>query len=236
MALFQSARILQRAVFGHEHLPARAGAEHGALPGDHDWQAAWLYYLTAVRLCAGWAAWSIGMAGLRGAACGSESSGQCYSPLLPPCSTSGACTREGRRFSFRHCGLFPTTTPVTHSPRCHSSLLLVDVWFLGQQALATVDGRLDSDCGFDAVADPATTQRLGDLERVPNQFHYTSRLGEAAAGALASEYHAGAGVFTSFGDLTGILRAAGIPLHEALYDGDEPEWMRCLNAPGSVPA
>ena len=36
---------------------------------------------------------------------------------------------------------------------------------------------------------------------------------------------------TSFGDLIGILRAAGIPSHEALYDGDEPEWSAAAARP-----
>jgi hypothetical protein len=58
---------------------------------------------------------------------------------------------------------------------------------------------------------------------------------QVAARALAPIYHSGSGsgtgIVTSFGDLTGILRAAGIPLHEALYDGDEPEWMAATTRP-----
>ena len=34
--------------------------------GDHDWQAAWLYYRTAVEVCAGWTAMIIAVAGLAG--------------------------------------------------------------------------------------------------------------------------------------------------------------------------
>jgi hypothetical protein len=52
-----------------------------------------------------------------------------------------------------------------------------------------------------------------------------------AAQILVSQYQRGAGLFTSFGDLTGILREAGIPLREALHDGNEPAWMAATTRP-----
>jgi hypothetical protein len=54
---------------------------------------------------------------------------------------------------------------------------------------------------------------------------------QAAAQALAPVYHSKTGIFTSFGDLTGILRTAGIPLRESLNDGDNPEWMAATTRP-----
>jgi hypothetical protein len=44
------------------------------------------------------------------------------------------------------------------------------------------------------------------------------------APAYSSSSGSPAGIITSFGDLIGILRAAGIPLHHALYDDQGPEW------------
>ena len=35
----------------------------------------------------------------------------------------------------------------------------------------------------------------------------------------------------SFGDLTGVLREAGIPLREALYDGNNPQFLAALARP-----
>jgi len=52
-----------------------------------------------------------------------------------------------------------------------------------------------------------------------------------AAQVLVSQYQRGAGIFTSFGDLTGILREAGVPLREALHDGNEPAWMVATTHP-----
>ena len=45
------------------------------------------------------------------------------------------------------------------------------------------------------------------------------------AGAyLAANYRPGSGVIYSFGDLTGVLREAGIPLREGLHEGNHPTW------------
>ena len=54
---------------------------------------------------------------------------------------------------------------------------------------------------------------------------------KAAASSLAGSYHRGQGIITSFSDLTGILRQAGIPFKEALYDGDEPVWTAATTRP-----
>jgi hypothetical protein len=47
--------------------------------------------------------------------------------------------------------------------------------------------------------------------------------GQAAA-YLAAHYQAGDGIIYSFGDLTGVLREAGIPLREGLHQGNRPSW------------
>ena len=54
----------------------------------------------------------------------------------------------------------------------------------------------------------------------------TARRGwtEQAAAYLASHYQPGDGIIYSFGDLTGVLREAGIPLREGLHQGNRPSW------------
>ena len=54
---------------------------------------------------------------------------------------------------------------------------------------------------------------------------------KAAASSLAGSYHSGEGIVTSFSELTGILREAGIPFREALYDGPDPAWMAATQRP-----
>ncbi len=47
---------------------------------------------------------------------------------------------------------------------------------------------------------------------------------EQAAAYLAANYQPGDGIIYSFGDLTGVLREAGIPLREGLASGQPPSW------------
>jgi hypothetical protein len=44
------------------------------------------------------------------------------------------------------------------------------------------------------------------------------------AAYLANHYQPGDGIIYSFGDLTGVLREAGIPLRESLHQGNRPSW------------
>jgi hypothetical protein len=53
----------------------------------------------------------------------------------------------------------------------------------------------------------------------------------AAAEYLKPRYRAGAGVFTGFGDMSGIFREAGIPLRETLHEGNGPQWLGAAHRP-----
>ncbi len=48
---------------------------------------------------------------------------------------------------------------------------------------------------------------------------------------LREEYQRGDGVYLSFGDQTGILREAGIPLREAMHEGNGLTWIAALTRP-----
>ncbi|MBX9602198.1 MAG: glycosyltransferase family 39 protein [Bryobacteraceae bacterium] len=52
-----------------------------------------------------------------------------------------------------------------------------------------------------------------------------------AARFLKGHYRLGTGIWMPFGDLTGILREAGIPLREALHEGNRPEFDSTLARP-----
>ena len=54
--------------------------------------------------------------------------------------------------------------------------------------------------------------------------------GEAAR-YLAENYKPGSGIAFSFGDLAGVLREAGIPIREALHEGNHPEWDAAIARP-----
>jgi hypothetical protein len=48
---------------------------------------------------------------------------------------------------------------------------------------------------------------------------------------LAAHYRAGDGIIYSFGDLTGVLREAGIPLREGLHQGNRAAWEPAILRP-----
>ncbi len=54
---------------------------------------------------------------------------------------------------------------------------------------------------------------------------------QEAAEYLAPRYRKGAGIFSSFGDLSGILREARIPLRESFHEVERPPWMAAAMRP-----
>jgi hypothetical protein len=52
-----------------------------------------------------------------------------------------------------------------------------------------------------------------------------------AASFLAANYRHGDGILFPFGDMTGVLREAGIPIREGLYDGNGAEFSMALERP-----
>jgi hypothetical protein len=52
-----------------------------------------------------------------------------------------------------------------------------------------------------------------------------------AAQYLAGNFEPRSGIAISFGDLAGILREAGIPIREALHEGNHPEWDATIARP-----
>lgn len=55
-----------------------------------------------------------------------------------------------------------------------------------------------------------------------------------AAEYLAPRYKAGEGIFTSFGDLSGILRTARIPLREGFHEVERPPWLAAALRPETL--
>jgi Dolichyl-phosphate-mannose-protein mannosyltransferase len=200
-------------------------------PGDHNWRTAALYFLTAVRLFTGWVATLIALAGLVGAfqkrlfwpvlfaalpalfyIWSMHSGGTpIYIPALWP-------------YSYYNTRYALTALPlVAIAGGC--LILLVSQRWRPWLALATL---------IAAAAPWLIHPRPSDsITWKESQINSLTRRAwtQAAAQSLTPVYRSRTGIVTSFGDLIGILRAAGIPLREALYDDQGPEWAAATSRP-----
>ncbi len=192
--------------------------------GDHDWPMALLYYSTAVRLCVGLTAVALALGGIAGAMWK-----RVYWPVL-----------------------FTALAPLFYIWSMHSGgtpIFVPDLWpfthyntryGLAALPLLAIAGGclvlLGPECWRPWLAvtiliaaatpwlvHPQPTQWITWQESRINSLGRRAWT-RAAAASLAASYHPGEGILTSFGELTGILRAAGIPLCESLYNGEAPAW------------
>jgi hypothetical protein len=199
-------------------------------PGDHDWRAAGFYYVTAVRLFAGWAAVIIGIAGLVGVV-----QKRVFWPLLlaalPPLFYIWSMHSGGTPI------YVPTLWPHSYYNTRYALTALPLIAIAGGCLVLVVSTRWRR---WLAVAILIAAAAPWLIRPRPSDWvcwkesEINSRTRRAwtqtAAQSFAPAYHSG-GIMSSFGDLTGILRAAGIPLHEALYDDGGPEWMASVVRP-----
>jgi len=200
-------------------------------PGDHDWRAAAGYYLTAVLLFTGWSAVIIGIAGLL-----SVFQKRLFWPVLfaalPPLFYVWSM----------HSGSTPIYVPILwpysyyNTRYALTALPLLAIAGGSLVLLSSLRWRplIAGAIVIAAVAPWLIRPKPGDwVTWKESQVNSIARRTwtRAAAQAFGPAYRSGTGIVTSFGDLIGILRAAGIPLHEALYDGDEPEWSAAAARP-----
>ena len=146
--------------------------------GDHDWQMAALYYLTALRLCAGLTVVVIAIAGLAGVLLK-----RVFWPILfaaiPPLFYVWSM----------HSGGTPIFVPIAlaffllqHSLRARGAAAPGDRrWMPGvarAAALQAVDSSGDHDRGGCPLDDPPSAERLGHLEGITDQLAHSPRMDE----------------------------------------------------------
>jgi hypothetical protein len=206
-------------------------------PGDHDWRAAFRYYFAAAKLVVGLPL----ISGAGGAilmffrrATLTRSFGPMLLLALPPAfyiwSVHSSATPVfvptlwpfswyNTRFAIAVLPLaaFATGAMVAIVPkraRIYVALLLVGLpaanWWIAikmkhQPAICWKEAEVNS-----------TGRRAWTAE---------------AASFLAANYRSGTGIIHPFGDLTGVLREAGIPLRESIHEGDTAEWMLSVSRP-----
>jgi hypothetical protein len=200
-------------------------------PGDHNWQTAAHYFLTAVRLFTGWTAVIVGLAGLA-AALHKRLWWPVLFAALPPVFYVWSMHSGGTPI------FVPTLWPFSYYNTRYALTALPLLAIAGGSLVLLGPQRwrpwIATGIVIAAAAPWLIRPQPNDwVTWKESQINSTTRRAwtKAAASSLANSYNSGAGIVTSFGDLTGILRASGIPLHEALYDGDEPAWMAATTRP-----
>ena len=202
-------------------------------PGDHDWWKALQYFSVAARLCEGWGVVAVAAAGLLAMVAvrkaiwwpllfaslplifylWSMHSGG--TPIFVPSLWPN--TYYNTRYGLAALPLLAIAggcVALLGSPKIRLCMAIAAV--LAGAAPWLVHPRPDDWACWEESLRNSTARRA-----------WTKR----AASVLAVQYEAGSEIFTSFGDLIGILREAGIPIREALHDGNVPEWMSAVRRP-----
>jgi hypothetical protein len=198
-------------------------------PGDHDWFTSVRYYLAASRWVAGWSLLMLGAVGtLMGLA--RRAAWPLFLLLLPPLFYVWSMHSSGTPI------FIPSLAPYS--------------WYNTRYAIAAVP--------FAAFAAGALVTRFPDRLQVKaalilaiaitgvwtfggppsicwKESEVNSEARRAwtaqAASFLAREYRPGSGVVFPFGDLTGVLREAGIPLREGLHEGNRAAFDAAMARP-----
>jgi 4-amino-4-deoxy-L-arabinose transferase-like glycosyltransferase len=199
--------------------------------GDHDWGYAWLYYRNAVRLTLGPTLAWLGVAG----AIAARMKGRLWplALLIPaPLFYLWSMYAGGTPIYMPH--LWPFSYYNTRY-----GLEALPALALASGALVIAVGRRwrpAAACILVAIAVLPwlwTPHPEGWICWKESQVNSVARRTwtRAAADYLAPRYVRGTGVFIPFGDLTGILRMAGIPLREALHEDNPPDWLMAVALP-----
>jgi hypothetical protein len=213
--------------------PSSPKAIQGGLPypGKGDWQLALTYFGWAVRTCAGAPLFFMGAAGAVAAlwkrafwpllllalpgifyvwSIHSSDATPIHLPFLPPYSFYNSRYGMVLLPLLAFCG----AALVALAPRYRAILSLVVIllasstWVMNPRPEAWITWK---ESETNSVARRAWTKE--------------------AAGYLAARYHPGDGVFTSFGDYTGVFREAGIPLRDTLTGDNGPHSQAAMLRP-----
>ena len=200
-------------------------------PGEGNLAMSWLYYRTAAALALGVPALWIGVAGFAAAI---WKRWYWFAALL---LAGPAFTIWGMRSGGGVEIFVPTLWPQSYYNTRYALALLLPI-ALGAAALVASAPRLKG-----TIALIVALVAVGPWFAFPRQDNWivwkeaqvnsAERRGwtHQMAAVLKPAYKPGESIFYSFGDLTGILREAGVPLRATLQSGNELEWVRTLARP-----
>lgn len=202
-------------------------------PGDHDWSAALRYYFAASKLVVGIPAIALGSVGLL-AAFTKKSTLPALIPLtilaLPPAFYIWSMHSSGTPI------FIPTLWPFSWYNTRYAIAVLPLAAFAAGAIVAILPKRFSIAAALVLLAIPAS---VWAIQREPAVCWKESEVNSLtrrdwthqAATFLAANYRPGSNIIYGFGDLTGVLREAGIPLRESIHSGNVAEWMLSTSRP-----
>jgi dolichyl-phosphate-mannose-protein mannosyltransferase len=207
------------------------GLAHGmpSYPGYHDWRAAVHYYLDAARLALGWPV--VLMAASGAIVCLWR---RIWWPLfllaLPPAFYVWSIHSSGTPI------YVPDLWPHSWYNTRYAMAVLPLAAFAGGALVTLLPSRLRVASALALGVVPVAVWNLAGNPQVTwmeSKVNSISRRAwtHEAAGFLAAHYRPGDGIISSFGDLTGVLREAGIPLKEGLHEGNGTAWIAAVARP-----
>ncbi len=205
-------------------------------PGDGDWITAVEYYFAAMKLVAGWPVLLAGVAGGFASVINRKASWPLMLLALPPV--------------FYIWSIHSSGTPV------FVPYLRPEAWYNTRYGIAALPWTALATGGLIALAGQSGLGRRRWTMAVTVVLVAAISLGWAltagtpvtwkesqinsaarrawtreAAGFLAVNYRPGSGLIYAFGDLTGVLREARIPLRDGLHEGNHPYWEGAVGRP-----
>lgn len=200
-------------------------------PTDHDWAKSIFYFRSAAQLAVGPVLLFVGLAGLAAAILR-----KAFWPVvflaLPPLFYVLSMYSSGVPIFVPH--LWPNGYYNTRYGLAVLPMLALGggalVALAPQKVRALASALVILACVVPWLAYPKAENWICWKESEVNSIARRAWTREAA-GYLRDHIRPGDTVFASFGDQTGIFREAGIPMHQTIHDGDNPQWMAAMARP-----
>jgi hypothetical protein len=211
----------------------RAIQRSGYYPGVHNWAKAWLYFRTAVRWCAGVPLMWLGAAGLGACAAVRKAWWPALLLWLPGVFYIWSMHSSGGTPIY-----LPDLWPNSYYNSRYGLALFPALAFSAAALVWLVPARaqrLAAAAVVLAAAAPWLIHPRPDAWITWKESQVNSEARRAwtreAAAYLAPRYRPGSGIITTFGDISGIFRTAGIPLRETLTWDNWPHWPAAVSRP-----
>jgi hypothetical protein len=201
-------------------------------PGDHDWRTALHYYLAAGQAVVGTPVFLCGIPGALVALWK-----RAWWPLLfltlAPAFYVWSMHSSGTPI------FIPTLWPHSYYNSRYAIALLLPLAFAAGALLMLVPTRIRTAAavalvavpmiGWLALQEPPVCWKESEVNSIARR-QWTAE----AARILQANYQPGTGIMFPFGDVTGVLREAGIPLREGLHEGNGPAWFAATVRPDFI--